>query len=277
MQVKFFGSAKKSFAKDSIHLTEDNITITDLLDILSAKKPKDTPNLDIANSLIAVNGVDSSAIDDKDTILRSSDIISIIPVIHGGMYSNNETYTKSKIFTILKTCVLVYPVFQSNGNYVDYTFLDSLRSAHPNLVIQAISCNFILSYSHIKKIVTVSLEAKKRQVLLSSKLETDILLRFAGTTQISRAISDLGIKPKTSFVLIALGSKSNLVKIIKYLDNKFYDNNNLDMFDKANESFLKKYFKISQKQLNCNGTVSTNASKKVLLEDILQEKSVILF
>jgi ThiS family. len=35
--------------------------------------------------LIAINGSDSSAMNGKDTIVRNGDIVSIIPVIHGGL------------------------------------------------------------------------------------------------------------------------------------------------------------------------------------------------
>ena len=57
--------------------------------------------------------------------------------------------------------------------------------------------------------------AKKQKNMISKKLETDILLRFAGTTQINQAIENVGIKPKNSFTLIAIGNKSSLEKLFK--------------------------------------------------------------
>ena len=84
IQVKFLGGAKKSFSTDSIKIEKSNITIQGLLDILLDSKPKNTIEFDEKNILIAINGVDSSALDGKNTILQDNDTVSIIPVIHGG-------------------------------------------------------------------------------------------------------------------------------------------------------------------------------------------------
>ena len=59
-------------------------------------------------------------------------------------------------------------------------------------------------HHHLKKILSLSINAEKNDILLSNKIETDILMRFAVTLQISNAISSVGIKPSTNFILIAL-------------------------------------------------------------------------
>lgn len=252
--VKFLGGAKKSFDTDYVSLDLKDITINELLLLLQKEKPKNTMDLDINNILIAVNGVDSSALDGNNTKLRSGDDISIIPVIHGG----------SNFHTFHKTTVMVCPISADKNS--DHMFLDSLRCKYPKLTIQVITARFILNMHHIRKILLVSLESKKRQVMLSDKLEIDILLRFACTTQISKAISDLGIKPNKDFVIIALGNKISLEKL--YRDVSDYVDPTI--LDKSNESHIKKYFKISHKQLNV-------ISSKTPLEDIMQEQSSILF
>ena len=84
IQIQFLGTAKKTFSRENLFLHTDEITINELLFILDKKKPENTPNLDYNNILIAVNGVDSSALDGKNTILQDNDTVSIIPVIHGG-------------------------------------------------------------------------------------------------------------------------------------------------------------------------------------------------
>ena len=84
IQVKLLGGAKKSFSTDSIKIEKNNITVQELLDILLDSKPENTIEFDEKNILIAVNGVDSSALDGKNTILQDNDTVSIIPVIHGG-------------------------------------------------------------------------------------------------------------------------------------------------------------------------------------------------
>ena len=82
--VKFLGGAKKSFNSEKLKISESDISIRDLLELLLKLKPKDTSDLDFENILIAVNGSDSSAMEGKSTIVHDGDVVSIIPVIHGG-------------------------------------------------------------------------------------------------------------------------------------------------------------------------------------------------
>ena len=104
---------------------------------------------------------------------------------------------------------------------------------------------------------------KRKNILLSKKIETDILLRFAGTTQISQAIHNVGSKKNQNFVIIAIGKKP-------YLDLLFDEiTNSLTKKPlKKNDDFLKRYFQISQKQLKSPYSVS--------LEDLIVEKASIL-
>jgi tRNA threonylcarbamoyladenosine modification (KEOPS) complex Cgi121 subunit len=116
----------------------------------------------------------------------------------------------------------------------------------------------------LKKILSLSLESEKNNILLSNKLETDILMRFALTNQISDAITYVGIKPKTNFILIVIGNKKILNSLYKELLPL-----SGNLFSKNNDLFLKKYFKITKKQLD-------SVYSKNPLEDILIEKAAIL-
>ena len=91
-------------------------------------------------------------------------------------------------------------------------------------------------------------------------------MRFACTTQISKAILTTGIKPKQGFILIALGKKSYLKKLHSEL--KPYLNSKT--ISKNNSQFLKKQFKISKKQID-------SVYSKTPLEDLLVEKAAVLF
>ena len=147
---------------------------------------------------------------------------------------------------------------------INVKFIDNLRKKYPKIMLQAISSNFILNNYHLKKIISLSLESKKNDILLSNKLETDILMRFALTTQISDAIKNIGIKPGTNFILIAIGNKKNL--------NSLYDELlpiSVNIFSKNNDLYLKKYFKITKKHID-------SIYSKNPLEDILVEKAAIL-
>ena len=101
---------------------------------------------------------------------KTGDVVSIIPIIHGG--SSNRVQ-----FQIFGTNIELFDIKTSKNIKKD--FLDELRKKFPKLTIQGISSNYILSKTHAQKIIFVSQMAKKNKNLLSKKIETDILLRFA--------------------------------------------------------------------------------------------------
>ena len=252
--TKFLGGAKKIFATDKIELDFDNRRISELLEYLLQNKPETSPDFDVNNILIAVNGMDSSAIDGKDTMLSSGDIVTIIPVIHGGSRLQLKFGTYN---------VELFDVKKNDNLELN---LDSLREKFPKLLLQTISSKFLLGRNHAQKILHLSFKSQADGLLLSKKLETDILMRFAATNQISQAISKIGTKQKNDFVVIAIGAKINLDKIHQFL--KPYLNSK--PLSQNNSNFLKKEFGVTKHQLDC-------VNSKTPLEDILVEKASILF
>ncbi len=254
--VKFLGGAKKSFLVDSLTIDENDLTIQQLLNFLVKKKPKNSINLDINNLLVAVNGIDSSAIDGLFTKLKNNDVVSIIPIIHGGSTTRIQ-------FKISKSYVELFDI--KANQKLDINFLDKIRKKFPDLVIQAISSNYILSKSHAEKIITISNMAKENSTLISKKIDTDILLRFADTTQIQDAINKVGIKTGNGFIIITIGKKLTINKLFNYV-KPFLNSNPLS---KNNQIFLRKKFNISKNQMDA--IISLNP-----LEDLLTEKAAIL-
>lgn len=253
--VRFVGGMKKSFQLDQMELSVENIPLEKLISLLLEKKPKNTPDFDTNNVLIAINGADSSAMEGNSTIIKKNDLISIIPIIHGGS-------GKKLFFNVGTKNVLV---IELKGNKkIDVTFLENLRKEFPHVNLQAISSKFILNSYHLKNLLGISIKSKREKILLANKLETDILMRFALTNQISEAIKKVGIKPNSNIVLIAIGKKPDLEKIYKNL--KFFT---IPLFSKNNSSFLIKNFKISKNQID-------SVSSKKPLEDILIEKAAVL-
>ena len=253
--VKFVGGARKSFLTEQLKIDKSDISIQELIDLLLALKPADSPKLDTDNILIAINGLDSSAIDGKYTKIKNNDLVSIIPVIHGGSLKKITFENSRKQIQVIEI---------KGQKSINVQFIDNLRKKFPKIILQAISSNFILNNYHLKKIITLSLESKKNDILLSNKLETDILMRFALTTQISDAIKNIGIKPGTNFILIAIGNKKNL--------NSLYNELlpiSVNIFSKNNDLYLKKYFNITKKYID-------SIYSKNPLEDILVEKAAIL-
>ena len=253
--VNFTGGAKKWFNKTQISINKDSLNIHQLLHYLADIKPENNIHIDGRNILIAVNGVDSSALSGFDTKLESDDIVNIIPIIHGGSQQRIK-------FKILNQNI---ELFEFRKNKIKSTnFLDTLRAEFPDLVIQAISSNFVLNKEHVKKILSLSISAKQYNTLLSKKLETDILLRFAGTTQISEAIKNLGITQYQNFLLISIGKNQSLDKLQKRILP-----NLINPFCNNNSKTLENYFNISKKNIDV-------INSKTPLEDLLVEKASIL-
>jgi len=253
--VKLVGGAKKSFLTTELQIEKSDISINELLDLLLKIKPADSSKLDTENILIAINGIDSSAMEGKSTIIKNNDLVSIIPIIHGGS-------SKKLTFEIAKKQIQIIEI--KGQKLINVKLLDDLRKKYPNIILQAVSSNFILNKSHLIKILSLSFEYKNNNAMLSNKLETDILMRYALSKQISDAIKNVGIKSNNNFILIAVGNKKTL--------NSLYDELlpiSVSLFSKNNEQFLKKYFKITKKQLD-------SVYSKNPLEDILVEKASIL-
>jgi molybdopterin converting factor small subunit/tRNA threonylcarbamoyladenosine modification (KEOPS) complex Cgi121 subunit len=250
--IKLIGGAKKSFNSDKLQIDESEISINEILELLLKIKPTDTSDIDVENILIAINGSDSSAMNGKETIVHDGDIVSIIPVIHGGV-------SKKLIFEIEKKQIQILEI--RGQKEVDIQLIDNLRKNYPKIKFQAVSSNFILNPSHLKKILSLSINAEKNKILLSNKIETDILLRFALTLQISVAISSAGMKPSSNFILIAIGNKNYFNSLYSELSNSC-----MNLFSKNNNLFLKKHFNISKKHIE-------TVYSKTPLEDILVEKA----
>ena len=253
--VKFVGGAKKSFSTDQLELDINDVTIEKLLELLLEIQPKNTPTLDTNNILIAVNGADSSAMEGKMTLIKNSDLISIIPVIHGGSNKKIVISTGKKLIQIVEI---------KGNRKINVSFLDNLRKEFPTIKLQAISINFILNSYHLRKILLISTKSEKENILLSKKLETDILMRFAATRQIADAITSAGIHQKNNFILIAVGNKTVLDTLYRKLTPLI-----VEIFSKDNSSFLKKHFKITKRELD-------SISSKNPLEDLLIDKAAIL-
>ena len=255
--IKLLGGTKKSFSTDRLEIENDSMTVSQLLELLQKKIPKNLPQLNVKNILIAINSIDSSTLEGLATVLKDGDVVSIIPVIHGGNVGRIW-------FNIFKTRIELIGIKNDLDDPIK--FLEDLRQKHMDLIIQGIRFTYILNLEHAQKIITISLAAQKTNSMLSNKPETDILMRFACTRQISAAIQKVGMKRQENFILIAIGKKSSLDKLYCKLEDVLTP----VVFPKNKSGFLKKEFGISKKQLQ-------SAISSTPLEDLLAEKSAVLF
>ena len=118
--VKLLGGAKKSFSTDTILFEKNILTLSELIDSLIQRKPKDTLEFDIANLLIAVNGIDSSALDGLDTKLEDNDVVSIIPIIHGGSVSRIQ-------FSIMNSNVEIFDIAITRELDIEFLNIEIIR------------------------------------------------------------------------------------------------------------------------------------------------------
>lgn len=255
--VKLFGGAKRSFLSDKLEVDKETMTVAALLDYLQGSIAKNMPPLDVKNILIAVNGIDSSALKGYNTELKDKDVISIIPVVHGGSPRRISFRNGTSHIALVR-------LRKTNDDPVN--FLETLRQQYPDLIIQGVQSRYIVNARHAKKVINISLAARKASILLSNKIDTDILMRFALTRQINDAITKVGLKKGQDSILIIIGKKSLVNKLlnqISYLIQSFESLVN-------NSNFIKKEYSITKKQLDC--IISKNP-----LEDLMLEKSAVLF
>ena len=189
--------------------------------------------------------------------MKDGDIVSIIPLVHGGR-------SKRVQFSLMKTAVELVLLKKTIEDPIK--FLDSLREKFPNLIIQGIQARFLLNAEHVKKILAVSLSARRAGTLLSDKTETDILMRFACTTQISNAISKVGMRNNTFSILIIIGNKSQIDQLFKEIEDLLKSN----IFSIDQTKLIQKEFRITKKEIEC-------IISKTPLEDLLVERAATLF
>ncbi len=84
MKVVLVGHLKRLFGKESIVLEVKVDDIRALLKYLNHLKLDENVVIDRGNTLILVNGVEVSALNGLDTKVNEGDVITLIPVTHGG-------------------------------------------------------------------------------------------------------------------------------------------------------------------------------------------------
>ncbi|MGI0046402.1 MAG: KEOPS complex subunit Cgi121 [Nitrosotalea sp.] len=254
--VKLLGGAKRSFLSDNISIEKNAMTVSDLLAFLQNSVPTNMPIFDTQNILVAINGMDSSVLQGNETSLKDGDIVSIIPIVHGG--------SKTRVnFRISNYNIELIGLGKTSIDPIQ--LLENLRTKFPNVVIQGIKSKYVLSIKHAKRIVEISLAASRSGMMLSNKIETDILMRFACSRQISDAINKVGLQKDSDSILIMIGKKSLTNKLVAEINHMIKP---IVPFPN-HTNFIKKEFKITKKELDC-------IISKEPLEDLLVEKSAVL-
>jgi tRNA threonylcarbamoyladenosine modification (KEOPS) complex Cgi121 subunit len=90
-----------------------------------------------------------------------------------------------------------------------------LRSTHPGLVIQLVSVKRLPSARAVLMIAAQTLRALDTDSLLAAKPEVDLLLRLAGTSQITVALKKNGYRSRGTMMLVAAGPEKDLGRLEK--------------------------------------------------------------
>lgn len=252
LRVRLLGGARAAFGSESVCVEPAPSTVGELLERLEQMR-KSGERVDPSSVLVAVNGADSSARGGPECPVAPGDDVAVIPVVHGGSRAAVGRYGA------LWVCV-------SGRARLGAGFLDRLRLEHPRLRLQAVRSRMVLGGGHLRKVLLLAAESERRGTMISEKLETEILLRLAATTQISRAISEAGVKPGSGFVLVALGRGRDLDRLSSSLERSGIRDCG---YSRSAGAHLRRRFGITRRHLAAAPSPSP-------LEDALAELSAVL-
>ncbi|AFU59006.1 hypothetical protein Ngar_c20750 [Candidatus Nitrososphaera gargensis Ga9.2] len=194
--IRLLGGAKKAVGKPAVDLDRQSASVAEILQFLTGIST-DARLLQPNNLIVAVNGVDSAALQGQGTVAKSGDTVTIVTVVHGGTdYYMIDSNHRVSIIGIRR-------ITEDAGKLVD-----RLRSEHPGVSIQAVNADAVYGIDHLLGVLRVTLEAEKRKVMLANRRETELLLRLARTDQISDAMKKAGLKNGSAGCLIAISQEN---------------------------------------------------------------------
>jgi tRNA threonylcarbamoyladenosine modification (KEOPS) complex Cgi121 subunit len=103
-----------------------------------------------------------------------------------------------------------------------------LRSRNSNVSIQAVNANAVYGEEHILGILRIVIEAEKRNIMIANKCETELLIRFACTDQISKAMEMIGLKRNAPGCFIAFSQdQESLHQFELWVKSEFGSNDSI--------------------------------------------------
>jgi tRNA threonylcarbamoyladenosine modification (KEOPS) complex Cgi121 subunit/molybdopterin converting factor small subunit len=196
--IRLLGGAKKAVGKPSVDLDRPSASVAEILKFLTGIST-DARLLQPNNLIVAVNGVDSAALQGQNTVAKSGDIVTVVTVVHGGAdYDLDGNY------------VSIIGAQMITGNVGK--LVDRLRAENKGVSIQAVNAGAVYGAEHLLGVLRIALEAEKRKVMLANKLETELLLRLACTDQISEAMKRAGLKENAPGCFVAFSNDSDALR-----------------------------------------------------------------
>jgi tRNA threonylcarbamoyladenosine modification (KEOPS) complex Cgi121 subunit len=87
---------------------------------------------------------------------------------------------------------------------------ETLRRRHPGALVQAVADGAASNELFVRMVCAQCMRARRTGALLAKKPEVDLLLRLAGTTQITAAIDRVGARKGLPFLIIVTGTGKQL-------------------------------------------------------------------
>jgi tRNA threonylcarbamoyladenosine modification (KEOPS) complex Cgi121 subunit/molybdopterin converting factor small subunit len=178
--IRLLGGAKKAVGRPAVDFDRPSASVAEILQFLTSIST-DKRLLQPNNLIVAVNGVDSAALQGQQTLAKSGDTVTVVTVVHGGAdYVIDDNHV---------SILGVDKIAEDAGKLVD-----RLRARHAGVSMQAVDAGAVYGTDHLLGVLRVVLEAEKRGIMLANKRETELLLRLACTDQISEAMKRAGLK-----------------------------------------------------------------------------------
>ncbi len=210
--IRLLGGAKKAVGRAAVNLDRSSASVSDILDFLTTISVE--PHiLQRSNLIIALNDVDSASLQGNNTLVKSGDTVKIVTVVHGGMHYSLNGYHVS--------ITGVQKIIHDPGKLVDM-----IRSQHNNVLIQAVDANAVYGEEHVLGVLRITLEAEKRNIMLTNRCEIELLIRLAGTDQISEAIRRAGLKKDVGGCFIAFSQDNEALRQFEQWIKSEFDLNN---------------------------------------------------
>ena len=223
--IRLIGGAKKAVGKPAISFDRTNASVLEVLEFLKSIAVESRllqPN----NLIITLNGIDCASLQRHKTMVKSGDIVTIVPVVHGGADCMLDDYHLS--------ITGVQRIRQDPGKLVDM-----LRAEYKDVSIQGVNTIGVYGEEHVRGIVRIVLELEKRKIMLTNRRETELLIRLTGTNQIGEAIRLAGLKKDTAGCLIAFSDKRKSVyRFQKAVKSQFELDDSVLKPDKKKKAWL---------------------------------------
>lgn len=223
--IRLLGGSKKAVGKSSASLDRPAASVAEILQFLRDIST-DSRNLQPNNLIVALNGVDSAALQGQQTLAKSGDIVTIVTVVHGG-----ADHTMAGLHILITG---IGRIVEDPGKLVD-----RLRAGNSAVSIQMVNADAVYGADHILGVLRMTLEAEKRKIMIANKRETELLLRIACTGQISEAIKRAGLKKDAAGCLLAFSQNDEeLRKFSEKTKNEFELNDSVLAPNKEKKSRL---------------------------------------